>query len=73
MIVFAATVYFVGRPDPFSQLDTQTQSRANLIAAFLTDAYDGGFGQVVGLDTLGETTRPVLTPRVAELLQSQEY
>ncbi len=72
MVVFAATVYFVGRPDPFSQLDTQTQSRANLIAAFLTDAYDGGFGQVVGLDTLGETTRPVLTPRVAELLRSQE-
>ncbi|MEE8135285.1 MAG: hypothetical protein V3T56_09505, partial [Gemmatimonadales bacterium] len=76
MFVFAATVYFVQRPDPFSQLDTQTQSSANLIAAILIDAYDRGFGLVVGLDTLqvaGETTtRPVLAPRVAALLQSVE-
>ena len=70
MFVFAAIVYFV-RPDPFSQLDTQTQSRANLIAAILTDAYDR-LGQVVGLDTLGTTTRPVLTPRVAAVLQLGE-
>ena len=72
MFVFAATVYFVQRPDPFSQLDTQTQYRANLLAAILTDTWDRGFGQVVGLDTLGTTTRPVLAPRVAELLQSVE-
>ncbi|MCZ6857905.1 MAG: hypothetical protein O7F70_07890, partial [Gemmatimonadetes bacterium] len=76
MFVFAATVYFVQRPDRFSQLDTQTQSRADFIAAVLSDAYDRGFGLVVGLDTLqvaGETTtRPVLAPRVAALLQSLE-
>ena len=71
MFVFAGTVYFVQRPTRFGQLDTQTQSRANLIAAILTDAFVG-FGLVVGLDTLGTTTSPVLAPRVADLLQSME-
>jgi signal transduction histidine kinase len=88
MFVFAATIYLAQRQDRFAQLDLRVEGQADLIAAILTDAWEGGFGEVVvPLERVqvapGQPTFDVedpltpllgLAPRVDGLLQSvQDY
>jgi signal transduction histidine kinase len=77
MFVFAATIYFAQRQDRFAQLDLRVEGQADIIAAILTDAYEGGLGEVVvpGPPFGVLPGQPlVLARRVDGLLQSvQDY